>query len=47
VRHALEPLLSGISIQWQELGYVFSVKAAGVLAADVTPFGDLLDAVRA
>ncbi|MBL9181093.1 MAG: WYL domain-containing protein [Verrucomicrobiaceae bacterium] len=36
-----------ISIQWQELDDVFSVKAAGVLAADVTLFGDLLDAVRA
>jgi predicted DNA-binding transcriptional regulator YafY len=35
-----------ISIQWQELDDIFSVKAAGVLAADVTLFGDLLDAVR-
>ncbi len=36
-----------ISIEWQELDAAFSVKAAGVLAADVTLFGDLLDAVRA
>lgn len=36
-----------ISIQWKELDDVFSVKAADVLVADVTLFGDLLDAVRA
>lgn len=35
-----------ISIEWHELDQAFSVKAAGVLAADVTLFGDLLDAVR-
>lgn len=36
-----------ISIAWHELDAAFSVKASGVLAADVTLFGDLLDAVRA
>jgi proteasome accessory factor B len=36
-----------ISIEWHELDEAFSVKAAGVLAADVALFGDLLDAVRA
>lgn len=36
-----------VSIAWNELDEAFSVKAAGVLAADVTLFGDLLDAVRA
>jgi predicted DNA-binding transcriptional regulator YafY len=36
-----------VSIQWHELDSAFSVKAAGVLPADVTLFGDLLDAVRA
>lgn len=36
-----------VSIAWHELDDAFSVKAAGVLAADVTLFGDLLDAVRA
>lgn len=36
-----------VSIAWHELDEAFSVKAAGVLAADVTLFGDLLDAVRA
>ncbi|WP_395749976.1 helix-turn-helix transcriptional regulator [Prosthecobacter sp.] len=36
-----------VSIQWHELDDAFSVKAAGVLAADVTLFGDLLDAIRA
>lgn len=35
-----------VSIAWHELDQAFSVKAAGVLAADVTLFGDLLDAVR-
>lgn len=36
-----------VSIRWDELDAAFSVKAAGVLAADVTLFGDLLDAIRA
>jgi predicted DNA-binding transcriptional regulator YafY len=36
-----------VSIQWHELDEAFSVKASGVLPADVTLFGDLLDAVRA
>lgn len=36
-----------VSITWHELDDAFSVKAAGVLPADVTLFGDLLDAVRA
>lgn len=36
-----------ISIEWHELDDAFSVKASGVLPADVTLFGDLLDAVRA
>ena len=36
-----------VSIQWHELDEAFSVKAAGVLPADVTLFGDLLDAIRA
>lgn len=36
-----------ISIEWHELDEAFSVKAAGVMPADVTLFGDLLDAVRA
>lgn len=36
-----------VSIEWHELDDAFSVKTAGVLAADVTLFGDLLDAVRA
>lgn len=34
-------------MQWHELDAAFSVKASGVLPADVTLFGDLLDAVRA
>lgn len=36
-----------VSIQWHELDGAFSVKASGVLPADVTLFGDLLDAVMA
>ena len=36
-----------VSIQWNELDDAFSVKASGVLSADVTLFGDLLDAVTA
>lgn len=36
-----------VSIAWHELDDAFSVKAAGVLPADVALFGDLLDAVRA
>jgi predicted DNA-binding transcriptional regulator YafY len=36
-----------VSIQWNELDEAFSVKAAGVMPADVTLFGDLLDAVLA
>ena len=36
-----------VSIQWHELDDAFSVKASGVLPADVTLFGDLLDAVMA
>ncbi|WP_395746051.1 helix-turn-helix transcriptional regulator [Prosthecobacter sp.] len=36
-----------VSIARHELDEDFSVKAAGVLAADVTLFGDLLDAIRA
>lgn len=36
-----------VSIRWDELDSGFSVKAAGVLPADVTLFGDLLDAVTA
>lgn len=35
-----------VSIEWHELDDAFSVKAAGVLTADVTLFGDLLDAIR-
>jgi predicted DNA-binding transcriptional regulator YafY len=35
-----------ISIEWHELDEAFSVKASGVLPADVALFGDLLDAVR-
>ena len=35
-----------ISIEWHELDKAFSVKASGVLPADVALFGDLLDAVR-
>lgn len=35
-----------VSIEWHELDEAFSVKASGVLAADVTLFGDLLDAIR-
>lgn len=34
-----------VSIHWHELDKAFSVKASGVLPADVTLFGDLLDAV--
>lgn len=36
-----------ISLEWHELDEAFSVKASGVLPADVALFGDLLDAVRA
>lgn len=36
-----------VSIRWQELDAAFSVKAQGVLPADATLFGDLLDAARA
>lgn len=36
-----------VSIRWDELDSGFSVKASGVLPADVTLFGDLLDAVTA
>jgi predicted DNA-binding transcriptional regulator YafY len=36
-----------VSIRWDELDAVFSVKASGVMAADATLFGDLLDAVTA
>jgi len=36
-----------VSIRWDELDSAFSVKASEVLAADVTLFGDLLDAVAA
>jgi len=36
-----------VSIRWDELDSAFSVKASGVLAADVTLFGDVLDAVTA
>ena len=36
-----------VSIQWHELDGAFSVKASGVLPADVSLFGDLLDAVMA
>ena len=36
-----------VSIEWDSLDEAFSVKAAGVLPANVTLFGDLLDAVRA
>ncbi|TDU67139.1 proteasome accessory factor B [Prosthecobacter fusiformis] len=36
-----------VSIQWHELDGAFSVKAMGVLAADVRLFSDLLDAVMA
>lgn len=36
-----------VSIEWHELDEAFSVKASGVMTADVTLFGDLLDAVRA
>jgi predicted DNA-binding transcriptional regulator YafY len=35
-----------VSIAWHELDDAFSVKASGVMTADVTRFGDLLDAVR-
>ena len=34
-----------VSIRWDELDGAFSVKASGVLPADATLFGDLLDAV--
>lgn len=36
-----------VSIQWEELDSAFSVKASGVVAADVVLFGDLLEAVTA
>lgn len=36
-----------VSMAWGEFDEAFSVKAAGVVPADVTLFGDLLDAVRA
>jgi predicted DNA-binding transcriptional regulator YafY len=36
-----------VSIRWDELDGAFSVKASGVLPADATLFGDLLDAVTA
>lgn len=36
-----------VSIHWHELDSAFSVKAMGVLPADVTLFSDLLDAVTA
>lgn len=36
-----------VSIQWHELDDAFSVKACGVMPADVLLFGDLLDAVTA
>jgi hypothetical protein len=36
-----------VSIQWHELDGAYSVKVSGVLPADVTLFGDLLDAVTA
>ncbi len=36
-----------VSIQWLELDEAFSVKASGVLPADVTLFSDVLDAVLA
>lgn len=35
-----------VSIEWHELDDAFSVKALGVLAADINLFGDLLDAIR-
>src|SRR5690606_29714108 len=35
-----------VSIEWHELDEAFSVKTSGVLPADVTLFGDLLDAIR-
>jgi proteasome accessory factor B len=35
-----------VSIEWEALDECFTVKAAGVLPANVTLFGDLLDAVR-
>lgn len=35
-----------VSIHWHELDEVYSVKATGVLEADVTLFGDLLDAIQ-
>ena len=34
-----------VSIEWQDLDAAFSVKTAGVVEADMTVFGDLLDAV--
>lgn len=36
-----------VSIQWHDLDDAFSVKAAGVMPADVTLFSDLLEAVMA
>ena len=36
-----------VSIQWHELVGAYSVKASGVLTADVTLFDNLLDAVTA
>ena len=36
-----------VSIQWNELDSAFSVRASGVLPADVALFGDLLDAALA
>lgn len=36
-----------VSMQWHELDAAFSVKASGVLPADVELFGDLMEAVRA
>lgn len=35
-----------VSIAWHELDEAFSVKASGVMVADVTLFGELLDSVR-
>ena len=35
-----------VSIQWHELDEAFSVKATGVLMADVALFGQLMDAVK-
>jgi len=42
-----EACAGDVSIEWHELDEAFSVKASGVMSADVTLFGDLLDAVRA